>query len=90
MDTYEVELEPTEPDGFAAGTQAAAGGVPLGVAAAAPVTFTAAAPRNNNRHMWWSSIAGPGRATRCPCCSHGPQHCCLQPCCQPCRQSRRS
>jgi hypothetical protein len=36
---------------FSAGTLAVEGGVPFGVAAAAPVTFSTAAPRNKNRHM---------------------------------------
>jgi len=36
---------------FSAGTLVNEGGVPFGVAASAPVTFTTAAPRNKNRHM---------------------------------------
>ena len=37
------------------------GGVPFGVAAAAPVTFTTAAPRNKNRHMCWYGTSGAGK-----------------------------
>ncbi|MCA1648378.1 MAG: hypothetical protein LC797_23935 [Chloroflexi bacterium] len=44
-----------------AGTLALEGGVPFGVAAAAPVTFTTAAPRNKNRHMCWYGTSGAGK-----------------------------
>src|SRR5215207_4626223 len=46
---------------FSAGTLAIEGGVPFGVAAAAPVTFTTAAPRNKNRHMCWYGTSGAGK-----------------------------
>src|SRR4029077_7168688 len=36
---------------FSAGTLQLEGGVPFGVAASAPVTFTTAHPRNKNHHM---------------------------------------
>jgi hypothetical protein len=36
-------------------------GVPFGVAASAPVTFTTAAPRNKNRHMCWYGTSGAGK-----------------------------
>jgi hypothetical protein len=46
---------------FSAGTLAVEGGVPFGVASAAPVTFTTAAPRNKNRHMCWYGTSGAGK-----------------------------
>jgi hypothetical protein len=46
---------------FSAGTLAIEGGVPFGVAAAAPVTFTTAAPRNKNRHCCWYGTSGAGK-----------------------------
>jgi type IV secretory pathway VirB4 component len=46
---------------FSAGTLAIESGVPFGVAAAAPVTFTTAAPRNKNRHMYWYGTSGAGK-----------------------------
>jgi len=46
---------------FSAGTLALEGGVPFGVAASAPVTFTTAAPRNKNRHMCWYGTSGAGK-----------------------------
>jgi hypothetical protein len=46
---------------FSAGTLAIEGGVPFGVAAAASVTFTTAAPRNKNRHMCWYGTSGAGK-----------------------------
>jgi type IV secretory pathway VirB4 component len=52
---------------FSAGTLTIEGGVPFGVAAAAPVTFTTAAPRNKNRHMCWYGTSGAGKATACAC-----------------------
>jgi type IV secretory pathway VirB4 component len=46
---------------FSAGTLALDGGVPFGVAASAPVTFTTAAPQNKNRHMCWYGTSGAGK-----------------------------
>jgi hypothetical protein len=46
---------------FSAGTLVIEGGVPFGVASAAPVTFTTAAPRNKNRHMCWYGTSGAGK-----------------------------
>jgi hypothetical protein len=46
---------------FSAGTLAIEGGVPFGVAAAAPVTFTTAARRNKNRHCCWYGTSGAGK-----------------------------
>jgi hypothetical protein len=46
---------------FSAGTLALEGGVPFGVAASAPVTFTTAAARNKNRHMCWYGTSGAGK-----------------------------
>lgn len=46
---------------WSAGTLALEGGVPFGVAAAAPVTFTTAASRNKNRHMCWYGTSGAGK-----------------------------
>jgi hypothetical protein len=46
---------------WSAGTLAVEGGVPFGVAASAPVTFTTAAPRNKNRHMCWYGTSGAGK-----------------------------
>jgi hypothetical protein len=46
---------------FSAGTLAVEDGVPFGVASAAPVTFTTAAPRNKNRHMCWYGTSGAGK-----------------------------
>ena len=46
---------------FSAGTLAIDGGVPFGVAASAPVTFTTAAARNKNRHMCWYGTSGAGK-----------------------------
>src|SRR5258708_22887100 len=46
---------------FSCGTLALEGGVPFGVAATAPVTFTTAAPRNKNRHMCWYGTSGAGK-----------------------------
>jgi hypothetical protein len=46
---------------FSAGTLAIEGGVPFGVAATAPLTFTTAAPRNKNRHMCWYGTSGAGK-----------------------------
>jgi hypothetical protein len=46
---------------FSAGTLTVEGGVPFGVAAAAPVTFTTAAPRNKNRHCCWYGTSGAGK-----------------------------
>jgi hypothetical protein len=46
---------------FSAGTLAIEGGVPFGVAAAAPATFTTAAPRNKNRHCCWYGTSGAGK-----------------------------
>jgi hypothetical protein len=46
---------------FSAGTLAIEGGVPFGVAASAPVTFTTAAPRNKNRHCCWYGTSGAGK-----------------------------
>ncbi|MCA1648370.1 MAG: hypothetical protein LC797_23895 [Chloroflexi bacterium] len=55
---------------FSAGTLAIEGGVPFGVAAASPVTFTTAAPRNKNRHMCWYGTSGAGKGYSLCCCSH--------------------
>ena len=46
---------------YSAGTLVIEGGVPFGVAASAPVTFTTAAPRNKNRHCCWYRTSGPGK-----------------------------
>ena len=46
---------------FSSGTLAIDGGVPFGVAAAAPVTFTTAATANKNRHMCWYGTSGAGK-----------------------------
>jgi hypothetical protein len=46
---------------FSAGTLQLEGGVPFGVAASAPVTFTTAAARNKNRHMCWYGTSGAGK-----------------------------
>lgn len=46
---------------WSAGTLAVEGGVPFGVASAAPVTFTTAAPHNKNRHMCWYGTSGAGK-----------------------------
>jgi len=46
---------------WSAGTLTIEGGVPFGVAAAAPVTFTTAATRNKNRHMCWFGTSGAGK-----------------------------
>ena len=46
---------------FSAGTLAIEGGVPFGVAVAAPVTFTTAAPRYKNRHCCWYGTSGAGK-----------------------------
>jgi hypothetical protein len=46
---------------FSAGTLVIEGGVPFGLAAAAPVTFTTAAPRNKNRHCCWYGTSGAGK-----------------------------
>jgi hypothetical protein len=46
---------------FSAGTLATEGGVPFGVAASAPVTFTTAAAANKNRHMCWYGTSGAGK-----------------------------
>jgi hypothetical protein len=49
---------------WSAGTLVLNGGVPFGVAASAPVTFTTAAPpRNKNRYMSWCETSGAGKAT---------------------------
>jgi hypothetical protein len=46
---------------WSAGTLVLEGGVPFGVAASAPVTFTTAAPRNKNRHCCWYGTSGAGK-----------------------------
>ncbi|MBV9172813.1 MAG: hypothetical protein JOZ81_22315 [Chloroflexi bacterium] len=46
---------------FSAGTLQLQGGVPFGVAAAAPATFTTAHPRAKNRHMCWYGTSGAGK-----------------------------
>jgi hypothetical protein len=46
---------------WSAGTLVTPSGVPFGVAASAPVTFTTAAPRNKNRHMCWYGTSGAGK-----------------------------
>jgi hypothetical protein len=46
---------------FSAGTLQLEGGVPFGVAASAPVTFTTAHPRNKNHHMCWYGTSGAGK-----------------------------
>lgn len=46
---------------FSAGTLVLEGGVPFGVAASSPVTYTTAAPRNKNRHMCWYGTSGAGK-----------------------------
>jgi hypothetical protein len=46
---------------FSAGTLTVEGGVPFGVAAAAPVTFTTAHARAKNRHMCWYGTSGAGK-----------------------------
>jgi hypothetical protein len=53
---------------FSAGTLAIEGGVPFGVAAAAPVTFTTAAPRNKNATAAGMERAARARVTRCEWC----------------------
>jgi hypothetical protein len=58
---------------WSAGTLTIEGGVPFGVAASAPVTFTTAAPPNKNRHMCWygTSGAGKGYSLRVLLCREG-------------------
>jgi hypothetical protein len=46
---------------WSAGTLAIEGGVPFGVAASAPVTFTTAHARAKNRHMCWYGTSGAGK-----------------------------
>jgi hypothetical protein len=46
---------------WSAGTLVIEGGVPFGVAASAPVTFTTAAPRNKNGHCCWYGTSGAGK-----------------------------
>jgi hypothetical protein len=46
---------------FSAGTLQMDGGVPFGVAAATPVTFTTAHARNKNHHMCWYGTSGAGK-----------------------------
>jgi hypothetical protein len=46
---------------FSAATLHMEGGVPFGVAGAAPVTFTTAHPRNKNHHMCWYGTSGAGK-----------------------------
>jgi hypothetical protein len=53
---------------FSAGTLAIEGGVPFGVAAAAPATFTTAAPRNRTATAAGMERAALARATACACC----------------------
>jgi len=46
---------------FSAGTLQLERGVPFGVAASAPVTFSTAHPRNKNHHMCWYGTSGAGK-----------------------------
>lgn len=46
---------------WSAGTLTIESGVPFGVAASAPVTFTTAVPRNKNHHMCWYGTSGAGK-----------------------------
>jgi hypothetical protein len=56
---------------FSAGTLVVEGGVPFGVAASAPVTFSVAQPRKAGRkgwrHMCWYGNTGSGKSYSCKC-----------------------